>query len=155
MLNSCTYKIEKIQLTHSTMNLHSFLPFLLTIFSLLPIPTLTQTAPPNILFIMVDDMGYADLGCYGGQVIQTPHIDRLASEGMRFEQCYTGSPVCAPSRSVLMTGLHTGHTTVRGNFGKTGVVGLGGGKGRVPLKDGRCNCGRITERGGICNGHDG
>ena len=53
---------------------------------------------------------------------------------MRFTQFYAGSPVCAPSRSVLMTGLHTGHTTVRGNFGKTGVVGLAGNAGRVPLK---------------------
>jgi arylsulfatase A-like enzyme len=89
---------------------------------------------PNIIFIMADDLGYGDLGCYGQNVIQTPHIDALARAGMRFTQCYAGSTVCAPSRSVLMTGKHTGHTTVRGNFGKGGVVGLGGGKGRVPLK---------------------
>ena len=89
---------------------------------------------PNIIFIMADDLGYGDLGAYGQQVIQSPNLDQMAKEGMRFTQCYTGSPVCAPSRSTLMTGLHTGHTTVRGNFGKTGVVGLGGGKGRVPLK---------------------
>ena len=90
---------------------------------------------PNIVLIMADDMGYADAGCYGQKQIRTPNIDRLASEGMRFTQCYTGSAVCAPSRSVLMTGLHTGHTRVRGNFGRHGVVGLGGGKGRVPLLD--------------------
>ncbi len=89
---------------------------------------------PNIIFIMADDLGYGDLGSYGQREIQTPRLDQLALEGIRFAQCYTGSPVCAPSRSVLMTGMHTGHTTVRGNFGKTGVVGLGGGKGRVPLK---------------------
>lgn len=89
---------------------------------------------PNIIFIMADDMGYGDAGCYGQTQIQTPHIDQLAAEGMRFRQCYTGAPVCAPSRSVLMTGLHTGHTRVRGNFGKTGVVGLGGRPGRVPLR---------------------
>ena len=79
-------------------------------------------------------MGYGDAGCFGGKHIQTPNIDRLAIEGMRFTQCYAGSTVCAPSRSVLMTGLHTGHTRVRGNFGKGGVKGLGGGKGRVPLR---------------------
>ncbi|MDG2382138.1 MAG: arylsulfatase [Pirellulaceae bacterium] len=89
---------------------------------------------PNIIFIMADDMGYGDAGCYGQQQIQTPHIDRLAAEGMRFRQCYAGSTVCAPSRSVLMTGLHTGHTRVRGNTGRGGVVGLGGKVGRVPLR---------------------
>ena len=78
---------------------------------------------------------YADAGCFGGQLIQTPNIDVLAKEGTRFTNCYAGSTVCAPSRSVLMTGLHTGHTRVRGNFGVGGVVGLGGGKGRVPLHD--------------------
>ena len=72
---------------------------------------------PNIVIIMADDMGYGDAGCFGGKHIQTPNIDRLAIEGMRFTQCYAGSTVCAPSRSVLMTGLHTGHTRVRGNFG--------------------------------------
>lgn len=90
---------------------------------------------PNIIFIMADDMGYGDAGCYGQRHIQTPNIDRMAAEGMRFRQCYAGSTVCAPSRSVLMTGLHTGHTRVRGNFGRGGVVGLGGGTGRVPLRD--------------------
>ena len=93
-----------------------------------------QNSRPNIIFIMADDMGYGDAGCYGQQQIQTPNIDRLAAEGMRFRECYAGSAVCAPSRSVLMTGLHSGHTRVRGNFGKTGVVGLGGRPGRVPLR---------------------
>jgi arylsulfatase A-like enzyme len=64
---------------------------------------------------MADDMGYGDLGCYGQEVIQTPNIDTLAQEGMRFTQFYAGSTVCAPSRSCLMTGLHTGHTRIRGN----------------------------------------
>ena len=91
-------------------------------------------AKPNIIFIMADDMGYADAGCYGGKHIQTPNIDRMAIEGIRFTQCYSGAPVCAPARSVLLTGLHTGHTRVRGNFGKGGVIGLGGGEGRVPLE---------------------
>ncbi len=75
-----------------------------------------QAAPkPNIIFIMADDLGYGDLGCYGQKVIQTPHLDRMAKEGMKFTQFYAGCTVCAPSRSVLMTGQHMGHTRVRGN----------------------------------------
>ena len=84
--------------------------------------------PPNIVFIMADDMGYHDPGVYGGTEILTPNIDRLAAGGTRFTQVYAGHPVCAPSRNVLMTGLHTGHTTVRNNFSPVGGgVGLGGG----------------------------
>lgn len=75
-----------------------------------------ETRLPNIIFVMTDDLGYGDLGCYGQEIIKTPHIDKMASEGMRFTRCYSGSPVCAPARSTLMTGLHTGHTTVRGNL---------------------------------------
>ena len=72
---------------------------------------------PNIIFIMVDDMGYHDLGCYGSKTIQTPNIDRMAKEGMRFTDCYSGDTVCASARSTLMTGYHKGHTPVRGNSG--------------------------------------
>lgn len=75
---------------------------------------------PNIIFIMADDLGYGDLGCFGGDKILTPHIDRLAEQGTRFTQFYAGSPVCAPSRCVLMTGLHTGHARIRGNSPKAG-----------------------------------
>ncbi|MBV9868033.1 MAG: arylsulfatase [Abitibacteriaceae bacterium] len=71
--------------------------------------------PPNILFILSDDLGYGELGCYGQDQILTPHIDRLAAEGTRFTQCYAASTVCAPSRTGLLTGLHTGHTSIRGN----------------------------------------
>jgi arylsulfatase A len=71
---------------------------------------------PNIIYIMADDMGYNDLGCYGAPRIQTPNIDRMAAEGIRFTQHYAGTSVCAPSRSALMTGQHTGHTPVRGNL---------------------------------------
>ncbi len=70
---------------------------------------------PNIIFIMADDLGYGDLGCYGQEKVHTPHIDRLAAEGMRFTDHYAGSTVCAPSRCSLMTGFHTGHTYIRGN----------------------------------------
>ncbi len=71
--------------------------------------------PPNIVFILADDLGYGDLGCYGQTVIQTPCLDAMAAEGVRFTQVYAGSTVCAPSRCCLMTGLHTGHARVRGN----------------------------------------
>lgn len=74
---------------------------------------------PNLIWIMADDLGYADLGCYGQKVISTPNLDRMAAEGMRFTHFYAGATVCAPSRSVLMTGLHHGHTRVRGNAGQT------------------------------------
>ncbi len=78
-------------------------------------PTQAAAERPNIVFIMADDLGYGGIGCYGQSKIQTPHVDRLAAQGMRFTQAYAGSHVCQPSRSVLMTGLHTGHTPVRAN----------------------------------------
>lgn len=74
--------------------------------------------PPNLIFVLADDLGYGELGCYGSKLIATPHLDRMAAEGLKFTKFYAGSTVCAPSRSVLMTGLHTGHTRVRGNAGK-------------------------------------
>jgi uncharacterized sulfatase len=77
--------------------------------------TLAAAPKPNIIFILADDLGYGDLGCYGQKMIKTPHLDRMAAEGMRFTQFYAGSTVCAPSRCVLMTGLHTGHCHIRGN----------------------------------------
>ena len=70
---------------------------------------------PNIIYILADDLGYGDLGCYGQQDIRTPNLDRMAREGMRFTRHYSGASVCAPSRSSLLTGLHTGHTPIRGN----------------------------------------
>ncbi|MCA9075604.1 MAG: arylsulfatase [Planctomycetaceae bacterium] len=77
--------------------------------------SLVAADTPNIVLIMADDLGYGALGCYGQTKINTPHIDRLAGDGMRFTQAYAGSHVCQPSRSVLMQGLHTGHTAVRAN----------------------------------------
>jgi arylsulfatase A-like enzyme len=73
---------------------------------------------PNVIFIVADDLGYGDLGCYGQKKIKTPHLDKLAAEGVRFTNFYAGSTVCAPSRGSLMTGKHTGHATIRGNKGK-------------------------------------
>jgi arylsulfatase len=76
----------------------------------------TQTKErPNIIFILADDLGYGELGCYGQSKIETPNIDQLAKQGMRFTQHYSGAPVCAPSRCVLLTGKHTGHAQIRGN----------------------------------------
>jgi len=71
---------------------------------------------PNIIWIMADDLSWGDLGCFGQELISTPNIDRLAAEGIRFTNCYSGSTVCAPSRSCLMQGLHTGHASVRNNM---------------------------------------
>jgi len=76
---------------------------------------------PNLIWIMADDLGYGELGCYGQKLIQTPQLDRMAKEGMKFTQFYAGATVCAPSRSVLMTGQHHGHTRVRGNAGPEGA----------------------------------
>lgn len=75
----------------------------------------TARRKPNIVFILADDLGYGDLGCYGQRKIETPNIDRLCREGMRFTSHYSGSPVCAPSRCVLLTGKHSGHAYIRGN----------------------------------------
>jgi len=82
---------------------------------------------PNIVFIMADDLGYGDIRPFGQKIIRTPNLDRLAAEGTCFTQYYAGGSVCSPTRSVLMTGQHTGHTRIRGNHGQTGLA-------RVPLK---------------------
>ncbi len=74
-----------------------------------------QQKKPNIVFILADDLGYADIGAYGQTKIKTPHLDNLAKQGMIFTEFYTGTSVCAPSRSSLLTGQHTGHTYIRGN----------------------------------------
>jgi arylsulfatase A-like enzyme len=75
----------------------------------------TEIVQPNIIYILADDLGYGELGAYGQQLIETPNIDKLANEGMRFTQHYAGAPVCAPSRCVLLTGKHLGHAYIRGN----------------------------------------
>ena len=94
---------------------------------------------PNIIFILADDLGYADVGCYGQRLIQTPNIDKLAKEGTRFTQCYAGSTVCAPSRCALMTGYHTGHARIRGNVNGT-------------LKSGDVTVGKILQDAGYVTG---
>jgi arylsulfatase A-like enzyme len=94
---------------------------------------------PNILFILADDLGYGDVGVYGQKVIQTPNIDRLAAEGVRFTQAYAGCTVCAPSRCSLMTGYHTGHARIRGNA-------------RVPLEAGDLTVAKILKQAGYRTG---
>ena len=78
-------------------------------------PAAAAAERPNIIMILADDLGYGDLGCYGQKLIKTPNLDRMAAEGLRFTQFYSGNTVCAPSRCVLMTGQHMGHCHVRGN----------------------------------------
>jgi arylsulfatase A len=75
----------------------------------------TSDRQPNVIYVLADDLGYGDLGCYGQERIRTPNLDRMASEGIRFTQHYAGSTICAPSRCCLLTGLHTGHAFIRGN----------------------------------------
>ncbi len=85
--------------------------------ALLSVAVFADPAPPrpNIVFILADDLGWGELGCYGQEKIRTPNLDRLASEGMKFTRHYSGAPVCAPARNVLLTGLHLGHSEIRGN----------------------------------------
>ena len=110
---------------------------------------------PNIVYILADDLGYAELGCYGQKKIKTPNIDKLAAEGMKFTQHYSGNPVCAPSRCALMTGLHTGHTQVRGNKQVGGKEGWKLGStigGQWPLKAGTVTVAGILKDAGYTTG---
>ncbi len=102
-------------------------------------PTMTETKSPNIIFILADDLGYGDLGCYGQKRIKTPNINKMAAEGMRFTDHYAGSTVCAPSRCSLMTGLHTGHCLVRGNA-------------RVPLRPDDVTVAELLKQAGYTTG---
>ncbi len=100
---------------------------------------------PNIVFIIADDLGYGDLSCYGQDMFETPNIDKLSEHGMIFTQHYSGSTVCAPSRSVLMTGLHTGHTPVRGNQRY-------GDHGQYPLADSVITLPELLQQNGYVTG---
>ena len=96
---------------------------------------------PNVVYILADDLGYGDLGCYGQKRIKTPVIDRLAAEGLRFTDHYAGSTVCAPSRCVLMTGLHTGHCQIRNNQEVQPM-------GQAPLRAGTATVARLMQQAG-------
>ncbi|HWR51306.1 MAG TPA: arylsulfatase [Bryobacteraceae bacterium] len=105
-------------------------------------PAIAQTSrKPNVVLIVGDDLGYGDIGCYGQSEIRTPNIDRLAGDGLRFTQAYSGSTVCAPSRCALMTGKHTGHATVRGNLDP-----------HVPLTPDETTIAQIFQRAGYRTG---
>jgi arylsulfatase A-like enzyme len=103
--------------------------------------------PPNIVFILADDLGYGDLGCFGQKRIRTPHLDRMASEGMRLTRHYSGNAVCAPSRCVLMTGRHPGHAFIRDNrqFSK-------GTEGQYPVPEGTVTIARLLRECGYATG---
>jgi len=107
--------------------------------------------PPNIILIVADDLGYGELGCYGQKKIRTPHLDRLAAEGVRFTQSYSGSPVCAPSRCVLLTGRHTGHAYIRDNdelSGRGDVWNDPALEGQRPLLDGTVTLASLLKKAG-------
>jgi len=111
--------------------------------------------PPNVVFILADDLGYADLGCYGQKKIRTPNIDRIALGGMRFSQFYSGNPVCAPSRCTLMTGYHTGHAQVRDNMQVGGQEGWTLGStigGQWPLAEGTFTVAHLFKKAGYITG---
>lgn len=98
---------------------------------------------PNIIFLLADDMGYGELGSYGQEIIKTPFLDEIASQGMRFTDFYAGTSVCSPSRAVLMTGLHTGHISIRGNKGN-----INGKWDRVPLNKSEKTLGEMLQNAG-------
>ena len=88
------------------------------------VKTAAAEAKPNIVFILADDSGLGEFGCYGGKAIPTPNVDRLAAEGMTFSRAYSGNAVCAPTRCVIMTGQHPGHELRRANQSKIGLLAL-------------------------------
>lgn len=104
-----------------------------------------KEAPVNVIYILADDLGYGDIGCYGQQKIKTPNIDRMAKEGMRFTQHYAGCTVSAPSRCSLMTGLHTGHTQIRGNKEIKP-------EGQLPMEADTYTLGRLMKSAGYTTG---
>jgi arylsulfatase A-like enzyme len=107
--------------------------------------------PPNIVYILADDLGYGELGSYGQTKIRTPHLDRLAAGGIRFTQHYSGSPVCAPSRATLLTGVHTGHGQIRDNFELGGYLDEEE-RGQMPLEPGTFTIGHMLQEAGYVTG---
>lgn len=123
----------------------------ITCAAILGAPSLATAEPrkPNIVFIMADDLGWNELGCYGQEKIQTPHVDRMAAEGMRFTQYYAGSAVCAPSRCVLLTGKHGGHAYVRNNHE---IEGDDPYLGQLPIPDDEITFAEILKQQGYATG---
>jgi len=142
-----TKKSNKMQ---QSLNRRSFIRLMGAGTAALALPGLGCAGPkggkkPNIIFVMADDLGYGDLGCFGQTMFATPHLDRMAAEGMWFTDFYAGSTVCAPSRSCLLTGTHTGHTRIRGNSSK--VTG-----DRVPLLPEDLTVAEVLKQAGYATG---
>ncbi|AQT68197.1 Arylsulfatase [Anaerohalosphaera lusitana] len=106
---------------------------------------------PNIVYIMADDLGYSELGCYGQEKIKTPNIDRIAKQGVKFTQHYSGSPVCAPTRSTLLEGKHTGHSFVRSNY-ELGGWERGNREGQLPLPADTVTLPKLLKKAGYTTG---
>ncbi|TZF82824.1 arylsulfatase [Pedobacter sp. BS3] len=123
---------------------------LLTVNDLFAHPV-AEPGKPNIIYIYADDMGYAELGCYGQQKIKTPNIDRLAKEGIRFTQHYTSTPVCAPARCMLLTGRNGGHSYIRGNY-ELGDFPDSLEGGQMPLPEGTYTIGHMFQGAGYITG---
>ncbi|HMS55441.1 MAG TPA: arylsulfatase [Fimbriimonadaceae bacterium] len=109
------------------------------------------SAQPNLIYIMADDLGYRELGCFGQSKIPTPHLDRLAKEGIRITRAYAGSPVCAPTRYSLLTGKHQGHAAIRGNK-EQGGFGPNDKEGQTPVDQGEVLLSEVLKKGGYRTG---
>ena len=126
----------------------NILPIIISLITIAQISCLraqTYGSKPNIVYILADDLGYGDLSSYGQEKFDTPNIDALAAKGIKFTQHYSGSTVCAPSRSALITGQHTGHTTVRGNFEIQP-------EGQYPIKDSDFTIAELLKDAGYTTG---
>lgn len=126
----------------------------LTFLTILFITTIVAQTPkklPNIIYIYADDMGYGELGSYGQQKIKTPNLDQLAREGILFTQHYTSAPVCAPARTMLMTGKHSGHAYIRGNYELGGFEDDKEG-GQMPLPEGTFTIAKMLKNAGYSTG---
>jgi len=143
----CQFRISNFQFLFSFI-LHpsSFILLLLLPAAAAP-PPVVSLSKPNIIYFLADDLGYYELGCYGQEKIKTPNIDRLAAEGMKFTQHYSGQTVCAPSRCAFLTGKHMGHAQIRNNKG----VG-GWGKGQAPLHENTTTIATMLKAKGYATG---
>jgi arylsulfatase A-like enzyme len=125
------------------MSLRKWLLVLAAVVS--PLAVHAAEPKPNVIFILADDLGYGDLGCYGQKKIRTPNIDKLAAEGVRFTQAYAGATVCAPSRCCLMTGKHGGHASIRGNRELPG-------EGQLPMPADTVTVAHVMKKAGYTTG---
>lgn len=125
--------------------LHHILPLAAFLLSLTSLQAAERAVPPNIVFILADDLGYRELGSFGQQLIRTPHLDQLARQGMKLTQHYSGNAVCAPSRCVLMTGKHPGHAYVRSNRSTPP-------EGQLPIPESEVTLGELLQNKGYTTG---